>query len=189
VNTLPQPARGADIMIFEETPLSGAYVVDLELVRDERGFFARAWCQREFAERGLSVQFVQTNVAYSRKKGTLRGLHYQVPPHQEAKLVRCTAGRIYDVIVDLRRHSPTCGRWFGVELARTTYRMLFVPEGFAHGYLTLEDDTEVTYQVSQFYAPAFERGIRYDDPGLAIKWPGPIEVVSVKDQGWEDFTG
>ncbi|MDR7543861.1 MAG: dTDP-4-dehydrorhamnose 3,5-epimerase [Armatimonadota bacterium] len=176
-------------MIFQETPLPGAYVVELERTWDERGFFARAWCQREFAERGLTAQFVQTNVAYSRKKGTLRGLHYQAPPYQEAKLVRCTAGRAYDVVVDLRRDSPTYRRWFGVELAQATYRMLFVPEGFAHGYLTLEDETEITYQVSQFYAPGFERGIRYDDPALAIAWPGPIEIVSAKDRSWEDFAG
>lgn len=174
-------------MIFKETALKGAYLIELEKIRDERGFFARAWCQREFAAAGLTARIAQTNVSYSAKRGTLRGMHYQVQPHAEAKLIRCTRGAIYDVIVDLRVDSPTYRQWIGVELTADDHRMLFVPENFAHGFLTLSDGVEVTYQVSEFYTPGAERGIRWNDPAIGIKWPMEPTVVSRKDMSWPDF--
>ena len=174
-------------MIFSEGPLSGPYVIDLEKHRDSRGFFARAYCQREFAEHGLAQDMVQTNVSFSEKRGTLRGMHYQNPPHQEAKLIRCTRGRLYDVIVDVRPGSDTYGQWMGVELSAESHRMFYVPEGFAHGFLTLEDETEAVYQVSAFYAPGAEQGLRYDDPALGIEWPAAVRVISEKDRSWPAF--
>jgi dTDP-4-dehydrorhamnose 3,5-epimerase len=171
-------------MIFTETELPGAYLIDVERREDDRGFFARAWCRQEFEAHGLIARVAQANISYNRRKATLRGLHYQLPPFAEAKLVRCTRGAIYDVIVDLRVDSPTYLRWLGVELTADQHRMLYVPEGFAHGFLTLEDHTEVTYQVSQFYTPAAERGIRYDDPALGIRWPLEVQVISEKDRSW-----
>ncbi len=174
-------------MIFKETALRGAYIIDLEKIRDERGFFARAWCRREFEAAGLTARIVQTNVSYSAKRGTLRGMHYQAPPHAEAKLIRCTRGAIYDVIVDLRADSPTYRQWIGVELAADDHRMLFVPENFAHGFLTLSDDVEVTYQVSEFYTPGAERGIRWNDPAIGIEWPMEPTVMSRKDMSWPDY--
>jgi dTDP-4-dehydrorhamnose 3,5-epimerase len=175
-------------MIFTETPLTGAYRIDPEPRRDPRGFFARTWCAQEFAAHGLSPAFVQANLSYSAAKGTLRGIHYQVPPHAENKLLRCTRGTIYDVIVDLRPASPTYRQWLGVELSARNHRMLFVPEGFGHGFLTLTAHAEVTYQVSEFYHPEAERGLRYDDPALGIRWPAAVTVVSDKDRSWPDFT-
>ncbi len=176
-------------MNFHETKLKGAFVIELERKEDERGFFARAWCQKEFEAHGLNRNLVQANVSYNRKRGTLRGLHYQVAPHEEAKLVRCFRGAIYDVIVDLRPDSPTYLRWIGVELTAENRCMLYVPEGFAHGFQTLEDDTEVFYQVSQFYTPGAERGVRWDDPTFAIEWPAAKRrVISVKDQNWPLFS-
>ena len=174
-------------MIFTETSLQGAYVVELEPFQDERGFFARAWCQREFREHGLTPVVVQANLSYNKKKSTLRGMHYQVEPYGEAKMVRCVRGRIYDVIIDLRPESPTYRQWFGVELTAENHKMLYVPENFAHGFQTLENDTEVLYQVSQFYTPGAERGIRYDDPAFNIKWPLDVAVISEKDRSWADF--
>lgn len=174
-------------MIFTETDLPGAYVVDLEPYRDERGFFARAWCRNEFEEHGLVPRVVQANVSFNEHEGTLRGMHYQVAPHEETKLVRCTRGAIYDVIVDLRPDSPTYTHWIGVELTEHNYRMLYVPENFAHGFITLQPRTEVTYQVSQFYAPDAERGVRYDDPAFGIEWPVPVRVISEKDRTWPGY--
>lgn len=174
-------------MIFKESYLKGAYVIELEKLQDERGFFARAWCQREFEIHGLTARIAQANISHNVKRGTLRGMHYQAAPHEEAKLVRCTKGAIYDVIVDLREGSPTYLHWIGVELAADGHRLLYVPEHFAHGFQTLEDDTEVTYQVTQFYTPASERGIRWDDPAIGIEWPLMPSVISKKDQGWPDF--
>ena len=171
-------------MIFTETPLAGAFVVDLEPLRDDRGFFARTYCRREFEARGLLATVAQCNVSVSRARGTLRGMHYQVAPAVEAKLVRCTRGRIHDVIVDMRPDSPTYLRHFGVELGAESRRALYVPGLFAHGFLTLTDDAEVTYQVSEFYTPKAERGLRYDDPALAIDWPVPVAVLSDKDLAW-----
>ena len=175
-------------MIFNPTKLEGAYVVELERRGDERGFFARTYCEREFAEHGLSTRMVQTNASLSRDRGTLRGMHYQVPPHGEDKLVRCTHGSIYDVIVDIREGSPTFGDWIGAELTDENYRMLYVPKGFAHGFITLEADVQVSYQVSGFYEPTAERGARYDDPAFGIDWPIEPTVVSEKDQSWPRFS-
>jgi dTDP-4-dehydrorhamnose 3,5-epimerase len=174
-------------MIFTETRLAGAYVIDPQLLQDDRGFFARSWCQREFEAHGLTPRVVQANLSYNKRKGTLRGMHYQLPPHAEAKLVRCTRGAILDVIADLRPGSATAGQWIGVELTAENHRMLYVPEGFAHGFQTLADDTEVTYQVSEFYTPGAERGVRYDDPALGITWPLPVSVISEKDRSWPAY--
>lgn len=174
-------------MIFSQGPIPDAYVIDLEKYEDDRGFFARAFCQNEFAEHGLAQEMVQTNVSYSAQRGTLRGMHYQEAPHREAKLVRCTRGALYDVIVDVRPDSETYTEWMGVKLTMDTHRMLYVPEGFAHGFLTLADDTEVIYQVSEFYAPEAEQGLRYDDPAIGIEWPIDVAVISEKDTSWPDF--
>lgn len=174
-------------MIFKETALPGAYVIELEKRQDERGFFARAWCQREFEAMGLAPRIAQANVSFSAARGTLRGMHYQTAPHEEAKLIRCTRGAIHDVIVDLREDSPTYRRWIGVELSAESHRMLYVPERFAHGFQTLTDDAEVTYQVSEFYTPGAERGIRWNDPAIGIEWPLEPTVMSGKDREWPDF--
>ncbi len=176
-------------MLFHPTPIASAYVIDVEKREDDRGFFARAWCAREFGERGLVTSFVQGNIGASRRKGTLRGMHYQVAPHEEAKLVRCTRGAVWDVLLDVRAGSPTFGKWFGVELTADTHRMLYIPPGCAHGYQALTDDVEVFYLVSAFYTPEAERGIRYDDPAFAIEWPLPVTVISDKDRTWPDFAG
>lgn len=174
-------------MIFTKTKLKGAYVIEPEKLEDERGFFARAWDRQEFETRGLNPRLVQANISFNKKKGSLRGMHYQTPPHEEAKLVRCTKGSIYDAIIDLRPHSPSFKQWFGVELTEDNRRMLYIPEGFAHGYLTLEDDTEIFYQVSEFYAPGFGRGVRWDDPAFGISWPTEVRVVLERDQQYPDF--
>jgi dTDP-4-dehydrorhamnose 3,5-epimerase len=174
-------------MIFQETKLGGAYLIDLNQMTDQRGFFARSWCEREFKEHGLGHPVVQANISFNRKKGTMRGLHYQVAPYRETKLVRCTRGAIFDVIVDLRPESPTYCEWIGAELTEDNRRMLFVPEGFAHGYETLEDGTEVMYQVSEFYTPGAERGARYNDPAFRVEWPLKVDVISEKDAAWPDF--
>jgi dTDP-4-dehydrorhamnose 3,5-epimerase len=168
-------------MIFTETALPGAYVIDLERREDDRGFFARTWCQREFEARRLTGELKQANVSFNNVKGTLRGMHMQDPPHQETKLVRCTRGAIFDVIVDMRPDSPAFLKWIGVDLTEENYRSLYVPEGFAHGYQTLTDRAEVAYQVSAFYAPGAERGLRWDDPVIGIIWPLPVTVISDKD--------
>ncbi|MFC4873658.1 dTDP-4-dehydrorhamnose 3,5-epimerase [Negadavirga shengliensis] len=174
-------------MIFTETPLKGAYIVDIEKIEDERGFFGRSFCEREFEKQGLEKGLVQANVSFNKKKGTLRGMHYQIAPYEETKLVRCTGGAIFDVIVDLREDSPTYKKWFGVELTAGNYRMLYVPRQFAHGYITLEDNSAVNYMVSQFYAPGSERGIKYDDPQFGIKWPVEVQVISEKDNSHSYF--
>lgn len=171
-------------MIFTETKLKGAYIIDIEPVEDERGFFARSWCRKEFIELGLNPSQVQCNISYNKRKGTLRGMHYQAAPHQEAKVVRCTKGIIYDVIVDLRANSETFRQWTGVELSMENRRMLYVPEEFAHGFLTLEDDTEVYYQMSEFYFPECARGIRWDDPLFGILWPVKDPIISDKDMAF-----
>ena len=168
-------------MRFEPTILRGAYVVTLERKEDDRGFFARTFCQQEFADHGLKPAVAQCNLSYNHKAGTLRGMHFQVPPAAETKLVRCTRGAVYDVIVDLRPDSPTYLRHVGVELSEDNHKALYVPELFAHGYQTLTDGAEVAYQVGEMYTPGYERGLRYDDPALGIKWPGPVTVISPKD--------
>ena len=171
-------------MRFTDTNLAGAFIIDREPLEDSRGFFARTFCAREFAQRGLAASFVQCSVSVNRKEGTLRGLHFQRPPSAEAKLVRCTAGGVYDVIVDLRQDSPTYLQHIGVELTAGNGRAVYVPEMFAHGFLTLEDNTEVFYQMNAFHAPELAAGLRYDDPRLGIRWRLAVSVISEKDQQW-----
>ena len=174
-------------MIFRKVKLNTALLIEIEPLKDERGFFARTWCQKDFEAHGITCQFVQHNISFNKRKGTLRGMHYQIAPHEEAKLVRCTRGAIYDVIIDLRPDSPTYGQWMGVELTAENHKMVYVPEGFAHGFQTLESDTEVTYQVSQFYTPGAEQGVRYNDPAFGIAWPLNVQVISEKDASWPDY--
>ena len=174
-------------MIFAETRLKGAFVIDPERLEDERGFFARTWCQREFRAHGLEVNLVQCSLSYNKEKGTLRGMHYQAPPYEEVRLVRCTRGAIYDVIIDLRPDSHTFKQWTGVELTAGNYHSLYVPQGFAHGFLTLEDNTEVFYQMSEFYVSEYARGIRWNDSAFGIHWPIHAEIISERDQSYPDF--
>ncbi len=175
-------------MKLTPTPIAGVYVIDLEPRGDDRGWFARVWCKRELEEAGLLGGWVQCNGSYSRHAGTLRGLHYQAAPHEEAKLIRCISGSIYDVVADVRPDSPTFGKWLGVELTAKNRQMLYVAPGVAHGYQTLEDDSEVMYPVTEFYTPSHERGVRWDDPFFAITWPeASNRIVSAKDQSWPDF--
>lgn len=171
-------------MIFTETKLKGAFIIDLELREDPRGAFARTFCANEFEAHGLKPTVAQCNLSFNHKAGTLRGMHYQVPPAAETKLVRCTKGAIYDVIIDMRPDSPTFMQHIGIELTADNRRSLYVPEMFAHGYQSLTDGAEVTYQVSEFYTPGYERGLRYDDPALRIEWPLPVTVISEKDAAW-----
>jgi dTDP-4-dehydrorhamnose 3,5-epimerase len=174
-------------MIFTACKVKGAYLIDLERKVDERGFFARSYCRNEFAAHGLHPDFVQGNLSFNNRRRTLRGMHYQVRPNEEVKLIRCLSGAIYDVIVDLRLTSPTYKQWMGVELDADSRKMLYSPAGFAHGYLTLADNTEVLYQVSAFYSPESERGVRWNDPAFNIQWPMPPEVISSKDRQHPDF--
>jgi dTDP-4-dehydrorhamnose 3,5-epimerase len=169
---------------LQEATLAGAYTIEMDRLEDERGFFARSYCAQEFAARGLPVAMPQSSVSFNARRGTLRGLHYQAEPHAEDKLVRCTAGAIYDVIVDLRPGSPTARRWFGVELSAANHRSLFVPKGMAHGFLTLRDDTEVLYMISVPYAAGFERGVRWNDPAIGISWPLAPSLVSARDAAY-----
>jgi dTDP-4-dehydrorhamnose 3,5-epimerase len=172
---------------FHDTDLKGACIIELEKLEDERGFFARTWCQKEFEDQGLVARVVQANTSFNTRAGTLRGMHYQAAPYQETKLVRCTSGALYDVIVDLRPDSPTYKRWTAVELTAGNGRMLYVPADFAHGFITREDNTEVNYLISEAYTPGAGRGLRWDDPALGIEWPCPVEVISDQDAGWPDF--
>jgi dTDP-4-dehydrorhamnose 3,5-epimerase len=173
---------------FTETKLKGAYIIELEPIHDDRGFFARSWCQNEFRDRGLNPNLVQCNISFNLEKGTLRGMHYQVKPHEEAKLVRCTRGAIYDVIIDIRPESATFTQWMAVELSAENYKMLYVPKGFAHGFQTLENNTEVFYQMSDFYRPESARGIRWDDSVFAIVWALTDGlIISLKDRQYPSF--
>jgi len=172
---------------FLPTPLEGAVLIELERHRDERGHFARTFCSEEFARRGLSAEIAQCSVSLNRRRGTLRGMHYQIAPHQEAKLVRCGRGRLLDVIVDLRAGTPGYRRWHAVELSADNARMIYVPEGFAHGFLTLADDTEVVYQISRPYHPESARGFRWNDPSIGIQWPETVRVISERDRNYPDF--
>jgi len=174
-------------MRFTEAPLAGAFVVDAQRFGDARGFFARTFCEREFRERGLNPRVAQANVSYNERRGTLRGMHYQRPPYGEAKLVRCTRGAIHDVIIDLRPGSATYLGHFAVLLDEDNRTMLYVPEGFAHGFLTLADGTEVTYQMSAEYSPDHGAGVRYDDPAFGIRWPEPVRVIVERDRTYPDF--
>lgn len=171
-------------MKFIEIPLAGAYTVDLEPFLDERGLFARTFCQNEFASIGFHKQIVQINHSLTGKTGTIRGMHYQVPPACEAKIIRCVRGNVFDVMVDIRKGSPTFLQWHGVELSKDNMRMVYIPEGFAHGFQTLTDDAELIYHHSAFYSPEDARGLRFDDPALAIEWPLPPSVVSPRDQNY-----
>lgn len=174
-------------MRFHETKISGVFLIDLDRREDHRGFFARSWCHREFSEHGLNTRIVQINVGYTVKRGGLRGMHYQAGPNAEAKTVRCTRGAIFDVAVDLRPDSPTFRQWFGAELTAENHRILYLPEGCAHGYQTLADETEMEYMTSAFYAPQDARGVRHDDPAFAIAWPLPVSSISDADKSWPDF--
>ncbi len=174
-------------MGFVQTKLGSVFIIEPERIEDERGFFARTFCRREFEARGLNPNLVQCSTSFNRKGGTLRGMHYQVDPHAEARLVRCTMGAIYDVIVDLREHSPTARQWIAAELTANNRTMVYIPEGFAHGFQTLEDNTEVFYQMSEFYAPLSARGLRWNDPAFAIRWPLPAAWMSEKDSSYDDF--
>lgn len=175
-------------MKFTPTSLPGAYIIDIEPLPDERGFFARSWCRREFEQHGLDPDLVQCSVSFNVKRGTLRGMHYQGKPHEETKVVRCTYGAIYDVIIDLRPDSPTFKKWTGVELSAENRRMIYVPHGFAHGFQSLVDNTEVFYQVSRFYAPDFAKSVRWNDPAFGIVWPPAEErVISERDRAYSDF--
>lgn len=174
-------------MRFIETPLAGAFVIDIEPMHDERGFFARTWCRQEFAAHGLHTATEQMSISFNRRKGTLRGMHFQMPPHEETKLVQCVRGSIYDVIVDLRKTSVTFAKWFGIELTSENRRMLYIPQGFAHGFLTLEDDAEVSYRMSQKYVPEAARGFRWNDPAFGIVWPEEVEMISERDRRYPDF--
>ena len=176
-------------MKFTETQLKGAYIIEPELIRDERGFFGRSWCQKEFTERGLNPNLVQCNISFNHKKGTLRGMHYQAKPYEEAKLVRCTMGAIYDVIIDIRPESPTFKQWVAVELTAENRRMLYIPEWIAHGFQTLVDNTEVFYQMSEFYHSESATGLRWDDPIFGIVWPQTSQIIiSEKDKSYPNFT-
>lgn len=174
-------------MIFTETTLKGAWIVDLQRINDDRGFFARSFCQEEFAAHGLKTDVAQCNVSFNKSKGTLRGMHFQLTPKAEAKLVRCTRGAIHDVIVDLRPDSTTYCQWAAVDLSGENGRALYIPEGFAHGFQTLEDNSEVFYQMYEFFAPEYAAGVRWDDPAFSIEWPLVNPVISAKDLSYPDF--
>jgi dTDP-4-dehydrorhamnose 3,5-epimerase len=174
-------------VFFRETPLSGAWVLELAPHRDERGFFARTYCDRELAEHGLPTHWPQCNLSRNTRKGTLRGMHYNLPPHREAKLVRCVRGAIWDAIIDLRADSPTRLRWFGLELSAEQGNALYIPEGFAHGFITLQDDTDVFYHMGRVYEGAAARGLRWDDPRVAIAWPLAPVVIDERDRTYPDF--
>ncbi len=174
-------------MLFKKTSLKDSYIIELELMEDERGFFARSFCQQEFEKNGLNPCIAQCNISYNKKKGTLRGMHYQEPPHKEAKLVSCMRGSFYDVIIDLRADSPTYRNWMAVELSATDYKILYVPEGFAHGFQTLEDETIIFYQLSEFYHPESSRGIGWDDTSFNIDWPISEPILSERDLSYPAF--
>jgi dTDP-4-dehydrorhamnose 3,5-epimerase len=176
-------------MIVTETKLPGAFVIDLEQFEDERGFFARCWSEEEFADQGLNPKLVETNLSVNWKEGTLRGMHFQIAPHAQPKLVRCTAGAIYDVFIDLRPESETFKQWSAVELTAANRRQIYIPEGFAHGFQTLVNNTEVLYQMSAPYVPESARGVRWNDPAFGIDWPPAERTIIARDQTYPDFTG
>lgn len=175
-------------LLFRETKLKGSFEITIEKLSDDRGFFGRVWDKKIFEEYGLNSNLAQCNVSRSMKEGTIRGMHYQISPYEESKLIRCTRGKILDVIIDLRKNSSTYKQWISVELSSENYRMLYVPEGFGHGFQSLVDDTEIFYQVSQFYTPGSERGIRWDDSTFNIEWPLENKILSEKDKSWPDFS-
>jgi dTDP-4-dehydrorhamnose 3,5-epimerase len=174
-------------MVFRETELQGAFLIDLERHEDERGFFARTFCEKEFAARGLRTRYPQCNVSHNKTAHTLRGMHWQAAPHEEAKVIRCTSGAVWDVVIDIRPGSPTFMRHIAVELSATAGTMLYVPEGLAHGFLTLQDNTDVFYMMSESYAPESARGARWNDPAFGIEWPAPVAVISERDAQHADY--
>jgi dTDP-4-dehydrorhamnose 3,5-epimerase len=174
-------------MIFSQLPLNGAFLINIEPAGDERGFFARTFCKDEFKKHDIDFSCVQCNISFNKKKGTLRGMHYQAAPHEEAKIVSCIRGAIFDVIVDIRPDSPTFKKWFAKELSEQNHLMFFVPKGFAHGFQTLTDDSEVYYMMSEYYHPECARGIRWDEPAFEIQWPMKSKVISKKDSAYRDF--
>jgi dTDP-4-dehydrorhamnose 3,5-epimerase len=174
-------------MLFYKAKLQDAFIVEPEKIIDDRGFFARVWCKKEISSKGMNPKIVQANIGYNKKKGTLRGLHFQTKPYQEVKIIKCTRGAIFDVIVDLRKKSPTYMQWEGFELSENNRKMVYVPKGFAQGYLTLADDTEIFYLTSEFYSPEHARGIRFNDYAFKIAWPLKINVISNNDKDWPDY--
>ena len=176
-------------MIFQPIELRDAFLIEPQRMEDERGFFARSWCQNEFQAQGLNPRLVQCSISFNHKKGTLRGMHFQIAPYAEAKLVRCTMGAIYDVIVDIRPDSPTFKKYYGAEFTPENRKMLYVPEGYAHGFITLCDNSEVFYQMSEFYHAEAARGYRWNDPAFGIEWPLPVQVISERDANYPDFVG
>ena len=174
-------------MIFTPAPLAGAYIIEVERQEDPRGFFARTWCAREFAENGLDTTLAQESISFNEKPFTLRGMHFQKPPHEEVKVVRCTRGVVYDVIVDLRPGSATRAKWFGTELSQENRRMLYIPKGFAHGFLTLAPCCELLYRISAFYVPGASGGVRWNDPAFGIRWPALPQVISERDTAYQDY--
>lgn len=175
-------------MIFTETPLNGAFFIQPEKIEDERGFFARSWCESEFKAHGIHVAWVQSNISFNTAAGTLRGMHFQAAPHEEAKLIRCTMGAIYDVLVDLRSGSTTYRQWVAAELSAQNHTMVFAPAGVAHGFLSLTASSEVFYMMSERYVPGCSRGVRWNDPALAITWPSEVRVISQRDMSWPDWS-
>jgi dTDP-4-dehydrorhamnose 3,5-epimerase len=177
-------------MIFRETKIPGAFIIEVQCLEDERGLFCRSFCRNEFAELGLNPEVAQGNISFNRYAGTLRGMHYQLAPHAEDKLIRCTRGKLYDVVVDLRKESPTFKQWIALELSADYWRMLYIPKGCAHGFLTLADNTEIVYQMSEFYHPESGRGVRWNDPAFGIEWPERNRVImSDRDRSWPDYLG
>lgn len=174
-------------MIFTETKLSGVYVIDIEKFEDERGFFARSWDRKKFDEIGLNPNLVQCNISFNIQKGTVRGMHFQKSPHEEDKIVRCTKGKIFDVIIDLRKDSSTFGKWEGFELSEDNHKILYIPKGFAHGFQTMEDNSEIFYQMSEYFMPEYASGLKWNDPSFKIVWPLPISIISKKDLSYSDF--
>lgn len=175
-------------MKFIETSIKGAYIIEIEPIEDERGFFARSWCKKEFEELGLDTNIIQCNISFNKKRGTLRGMHYQIEPYEEVKIVRCTKGSVYDVIIDLRPDSPTFKKWESIELTDDNRLMLYIPKGIAHGFQTLEDNSELLYQMSEFYVAEYARGVRWNDPAFNIKWPIAHNlIISPRDQSYPYF--
>jgi len=175
-------------MIFAATQLDDAWLIEVEPREDQRGFFARTWCRQELAAQGLDTEVAQESLSYNRHRGTVRGLHFQRSPHEETKIVRCTRGAIFDVIVDLRPRSPTYLKWQGFELTAENRRAIYIPKGFGHGFQSLTDDAEIAYQISAFYAPEAAAGFRYDDAAFGVAWPLPVTIISEHDLGWPAFT-
>ena len=178
-------SQGDYNMKFSKTELSGAYVIEIEKIEDQRGFFSRVWDKNEFKKQGLSSELIQCSVSFNKNKGTLRGMHYQISPSEEIKIVRCTQGKIFDVIIDLRKDSKTYKKWIGIELSQDNYKMLYIPKGFAHGFLTLDENTEIFYQMSNEYNKETAQGIRWNDPTFSINWPSKITIMSERDMNFE----